>query len=521
VLDRVFTLSDLLSCRLVSRIWKTLSSASCRRGYVHLNLKHRLVLQTELEILYSTFLDLNNLPWSSCTVFGVNSRLSPEVNPTLEELDKFFQVFGTHVRKLEYNGGHDLSLFISMLQQTPNLEILISEAQGRGSGIAFDKVSFQLKMLNRFELTIHHRDSLEFFTKVMSHSGVRLTTVVLTIGGEGEECVAEVSKLITNIPSITLNFHGFESSSVFIPFTNKNLKIRELMASLSTGDGSQRVLFRPLERLLADVSPYLEKFTFQCFRHLIPTASTRLNIPNLPKLKYLELSQSIFEVSRGGARSRSTATSFQFISPFKANQFPVLEDVYFRYSGNINLFNPVQFGTVYKAELEQYDQRNPMVDDWNRVFPNLRELQASVNKASLIYILTMMTKLEDLDLNITKCEGDVNALLTGIQNPEALHGAEAEIVKYRDTHHLPSLLSLTGMNRPVLKPMFWKGSEFVQSILLLGLRRLTLRFGTGNPLKESGINLALLQIQSLDYLCICLGDSTVRIKLNSCVLIIK
>jgi len=106
---------DLLNCRLVSQLWDSYASAACRRRHVKLKITWRNDEEQHdrLDTLHATFTNLDNLPWSSCSVELFDVQAYEIINfmkaghpehadlhdsrYSCEKLDRFIEFFGIHL----------------------------------------------------------------------------------------------------------------------------------------------------------------------------------------------------------------------------------------------------------------------------------------------------------------------------------------------------------------------------------------------------------------------------------------
>jgi hypothetical protein len=136
---------------------------------------------------------------------------------------------------------------------------------------------------------------------------------------------------------------------------------------------------------------------------------------------------------------------FHFLAPFGTSQFPRLKRLklvnVWRWD---SLLNSSQFNSV--QELEFYGDAHLDLEIGNRLFPNLKRLECQGDWDEFEYILSYMTRLEELELECTYMGDpeDMDSLLVGIPDLLYRRTMDKKLRKYRNIHPRPSLLSMAG-----------------------------------------------------------------------------
>jgi len=288
------SITDLLhNCRLVSKQWTSISSALCRQR----NLRLDVMVGTD-EIsdgIFDVFLNLNELPWSSCILYLASTKTS--LDPTIL---KFLSVFGIHILELQLAHGN-CRILPDLLLSTPNLkrldiQIPFYSQQNPDSSISYGSYGHlcQLKSLK-----MHlEPENVDFLQHVLTSSGCPLEYIKVKLeycSSTDVESTLRVASLIADagIPlSLSLLF-DLSEHNVFNTMIQKKILIRKLHVELN--DCDERVadadFFGPLENFLSSC-PHLDKLRFSCSNMYslgeFPLPA-RLRIPRLPSLKCLTI----------------------------------------------------------------------------------------------------------------------------------------------------------------------------------------------------------------------------------------
>jgi len=446
ILQRLSTTELLNYSALVSKLWSDTSNLICCQRQVALRSVPSLSWESESyqEKILRVFENTVILPWSACSLLPHDYRFKQQ----------FLQHFGQNIQKLTTQEDANL---LGLLEFSPNLRELhirfreASNYQADVSPIFGSDPRVNLPMLKRLSLELG-KGNIGLLESIVR--GTRLEFIHAVIRGENSEKHFEkIAALLTVIPYISLEFVYCPTSPLFQKFSQKELRIRELVVEFVEPDCQYIVnYFGNLEEFLSK-AVHLLTLKLACELHsqkIIPP----FHIPPLLSLNYFR-----FQLKRSVYYNRNSPPSLTFISSLfsrvTTNDFPVLKKVVLSYEDDYNARSiaVLRYGGAHYDSVKELKVRR-LWEDWARIFPNLRSLTATVTEDMLLYVFTHMSELEHLSVYIESMkriqmkpnerkDDSLNSLLSGVLHPELVFMESPDVIaRLRQTHGLASLHSM-------------------------------------------------------------------------------
>jgi len=470
ILEQIFQelpLVDLLGCRLVSRFWHIIGNSICRLRHVRFQRRYLHSTRT-LADLNGTFRKSLFFPCSSYILNAVDEddiacrldtgrgihmshrRCENALTPIV--VYNVMRIVGGTIRELDSNRfGNQFQCVLDGLGFTPNLEALsfcFWQQYYYPSTFHIPSVpTIRLPMLKSLKMEsmfqAAHVQLLEFLIK---KAGVRLEKIELGVMGvrQGlDESANEIPLLLTGIPSVALDFDYVGNFQLLEGFVTNPVWLKTFKICVSYHNflsSPNYPFFRCLEKFLKSISESLETFHYLEYRKL-NACTLLLKIPNLPRLKHLKIWTS--------------GTKVMDLQPLVTNQFQELRNLQLVTDSPISfitLFDNSHFDSVHELSIIHHnwyhgnqEEETPEVEQWDRIFPNLKKLQCNINTHMFAYIVANLQKLESLTIDAFEEIQNLNTLLTGIPNLEQNSNETERIKNPRGLHvEYPSLLSFTG-----------------------------------------------------------------------------
>jgi len=215
--------NDLLTCRLVSRFWKSTATVICRQRHVFLKSgTSHSTLGEKLDDLYSTFQETDVMPWSGCRLqfsddqqvkdifFHLDELNWRQLGPmTSSDLQNFLDKFGTRILNLSL-GGNVLANnnIFPLLKGTPNLEVFKYNSFLPSRDMNIPELIIPLHKLQYLEYFLFTPEDVTLLEFLLTAAPC-IKAVKIKFGIEWRDCsetIEEVSrlvKLISGIPSIS------------------------------------------------------------------------------------------------------------------------------------------------------------------------------------------------------------------------------------------------------------------------------------------------------------------------------
>jgi len=470
---------ELLEFRIVSSSWKDISSSICRQRKTSLRRPKKWLtgrLEPPLSDVFTIFDDRRNLPWSSLN-YNTNSEW-------WDIRKQFLTFFGSQVFYLQFpyhyrfddhgtqSPRYNYQSVINVLKKTTNLRSLQLQLPQKQKWLP-EKYStvnnISLLTLSRLKVAINNDGNVDFLEHLIQH---RLDYIEAEVTRAiADDYSDKLSILLAKSRSRFLKmFIEYKSNSDILPSKYAAEKLAAHTIELSLFEPKRTSAntenhFGPFQDFLSGCAVSLEMLKLSCYCRG-GSSVTPFYFP--PCLSVLTSLQIYFGSARGTTWWGDDAFMANFFSRINSNLFPALKKITITIEEEWDVgwleFGPppatsifeccplASFECVRELVLES-NYRFLFMDNWNRVFPNLKQLSTTIRNSKQSFERVFAnTNLEELTLEILVMDendcwdfvdreyDDVNDLISGIQGADYFY-------KHQQTEHarrqVPSIMMLT------------------------------------------------------------------------------